>query len=84
MDARDGRPCNYPGRLLLHPSLKDKVWQNTALLRTGRTPPVDMLHSRDMISIEDVSPEALPATVDDDSATVQGAKKYEQARTKGN
>lgn len=79
VDTRDGRPCNYPGRVLLHPTLKDKMWQNVALLRTGRTEPCDMLHSRDMLSIEDVSADALPSTVDDDAATVQGAKKYEQA-----
>ena len=78
MDSRDGRPCNYPGRLLIHPSLRDKVWQNIALLKTGRTNACEMLHSRDMVAIEDVSPDALPATVDENDSTVQGAQKYQQ------
>lgn len=39
-----------------------------------------MLHARDMVQVEDVSADALPATVDDDNAVVQGAAKYQQAR----
>ena len=64
--------------LLIHPSLRDKVWQNIALLKTGRTNACEMLHSRDMVAIEDVSPDALPATVDENDSTVQGAQKYQQ------
>lgn len=78
-DLRDGRPCNYPGRLLLHPTSKDKTWINTALVKNGRTADAEMPHSRDMLTVEDISDDALPATVDDDQSTVQGAQKYQQA-----
>ena len=37
-----------------------------------------MPHSRDMLQVEDVSEDALPSTVDDDNAVVQGAMKYQQ------
>ena len=81
-DARDGRPCTFPGRLLLHPGAKDNkhVWSNSTLVKTGRTADADMLHARDMVQVEDVSADALPSTVDDDNAVVQGAAKYQQAR----
>ena len=77
-DARDGRPCTYPGRLLLHPTGKDKLWANSQLVKTGRTADAEMPHSRDMLQVEDVSEDALPSTVDDDNAVVQGAMKYQQ------
>ena len=70
-DARDGRPCTYPGRLLLHPTGKDKLWANSQLVKTGRTADAEMPHSRDMLQVEDVSEDALPSTV-------QGAMKYQQ------
>jgi hypothetical protein len=79
-DSRDGRPCTFPGRFLFHPQAKDKhIWSKCALVRNVRTGEADMLHARDMVQIEDVSADALPSTVDDDNAVVQGAQKYQQA-----
>ena len=79
-DARDGRPCTFPGRILFqNVAQKDRVWGNCSLVKTGRTSEAEMLHARDMVQIEDVSDGALPQTTDDDNATVQGAQKYQQA-----
>lgn len=80
-DLRDGRPCTYPGRLLVHPNAKEKqIWHNCLLMKVGRTAEAEMLHARDMCQVEDVSADALPTTVDDDMAVIQGAQKYQQAR----
>lgn len=51
-------------------------------MKTGRTQEAEMLHARDMSMIEDVSADALPTTIDDDNAVIQGAQKYQQARPK--
>ncbi|CAK9040562.1 unnamed protein product [Durusdinium trenchii] len=78
-DLRDGRPCTYPGRLLVHPNAKEKqIWHNCLLMKVGRTAEAEMLHARDMCQVEDVSADALPTTVDDDMAVIQGAQKYQQ------
>eukprot|EP00434_Breviolum_minutum_P024555 symbB.v1.2.021690.t1/scaffold1889.1/size97066/5 len=81
LHARDGRPCTYPGRLLFNPTGKDKVWANSQLVKTGRTADAEMPHSRDMLQVEDISEDALPSTVDDDNAVVQGAMKYQQVQS---
>ena len=84
-DARDGRPCTFPGRFLFqNVASKDRVWANCSLVKTGRTAEAEMLHARDMIQVEDVSDGALPQTTDDDNATVQGAQKYQQAHCLAN
>lgn len=49
------------------------------IYKNGRTGDAEMLHARDMVQVEDVSADALPSTVDDDNAVVQGAAKYQQA-----
>ena len=66
VDARDGRPCTFPGRLLLHPTSNNQLWNSSALVKNGRTAEADMLHAREMIQVEDISADALPSTVDDD------------------
>ena len=57
---------------------RTRFFANSQLVKTGRTADAEMPHSRDMLQVEDVSEDALPSTVDDDNAVVQGAMKYQQ------
>jgi hypothetical protein len=80
LDARDLRPLTYPGRLVHASHVKDSewFWRTSKLAREGRTELASQLMSRDMVSVEDLDPTSLPASVDTTGAVVQGARKFEQ------
>lgn len=78
-DFRDDRPMSYPGRILT--SMVDNkkfIFAKSHLFRLRRTEPVAQMASRDMTTVEDVSPESVPTTTDDALSCVKGAMKYMQ------
>ena len=81
-DSTEARPLYYPCRLLQPQSAKDveTPFAKSNLWNNGRTEPVaTLLPSKSMRAVEDLSPTALPTTVESGtSAIVQGAYKYEQ------
>ena len=80
LDLRDARPLNYGGRVVIGPSTKldEFIWKNSALVRKGRTETAKMLPPHDMVTVENVGADALPQSIDDSPATVQGGKKFMQ------
>jgi len=78
VDLRDSRPMAYAGRIVLPETLdvKSFAFRNCPLMRLRRTEHVTQVASKDMITIEDLSPTALPTSTDDQAAVVQGAHKY--------
>ena len=83
-DMRDSRPLNYNGRIVLGPTTPDEfVWKPCSLIQKGRTEPATMLHARDMVIVENIASDALPASTDGSASTVQGAKKFEQIGVDG-
>lgn len=80
MDSRDQRPLTFGGKWVqaAHVQEQKSFWKSSALVTEGRTEPAVQVASKDMQVIEDLLPGALPASVDTDAATVQGAAKYEQ------
>ncbi len=79
LDASDQRPltqakrcssCEANGFLL-----------EARLICEPRTECASQVASKDMLSVEDLDPSALPVSIDDSAATVQGAKKFEQVGT---
>ena len=81
-DFREARPLYYPCRILQPQSAKDvdTSFARSSLWNNGRTEPVStLLPSKSMRAVEDLSPTALPTTVDaTTSAPGQGAYKSEQ------
>ena len=79
LDGRDSRPLNYPCRIMFPGLLQDvktSMWFRSQLRCTGRTEMVNQLAGRAMLCVEDLSPDALPAT--DDDRYISGPKKAEQ------
>ena len=78
-DKRDSRPLQFKGRVVEPPNVDPSRswWRNTKIFR-GYTEPAMQVTSREMVVPEDVMPEALPSTIDDSPALVQGAAKYQQ------
>ena len=79
-DARDGRPCQLEGRILMPLAPKDDyIWKRCPLLTRSRTELAKMLPVREMVAVEDRGETAMPQSVDDSTAGVtQGANKFEQ------
>ena len=59
---------SYKGRLVTGMGMKDNMFKTSVLMKEGRTPPADMLPTKDMIIIEDVSPEGLPPATEEADA----------------
>ena len=79
LDARDNRPLMYPGRLVFPGTLLDvrtSPWFMSKLRADGRTEAVEQVASKDLLTMEDLNPDALPST--DEERYVGGARKYEQ------
>jgi hypothetical protein len=77
LDTRDNRPLSYKCRLMFPGGLKDAdcMWKKCQLMTEGRTQMADQVHTRDLLQVEDVAPDALPTMLEEDAATAQGAKK---------
>ncbi len=77
-DARDTRPLQFRGRILQPPAvLDDGIWRESQLLK-GYTELAEQLAAGDMLTVEDVDPEALPESTDEAKVLVKGGKKWEQ------
>ena len=61
-DARESRPMNYHGRLSLPLEMNDTTypWRSVQAVSWGRSDVAEMIHARDMVVVDDVSPGALP------------------------
>ena len=80
----DLRPMLYPGRFVFPLPLGDpkkNPFFGCALRRNGRTPDVRQLNPKDMKEIEDLSPDALPPSMDPRDIHVHGGAKYNQIGT---
>ena len=87
-DARDGRPRDLTGRILVSASfigdeIVPGIWKNSAIVKGGRVAESEMLKTADMVGMDSVDPETLPATsstaVDHRGGLqVRGARRYEQ------
>ena len=72
------RPLAYRGRIA-EPigQIQEPVWKNSKLF-LGYTDMAEQLPSRDMVTVQDISADALPETTDDANITIQGAQKFQQ------
>jgi hypothetical protein len=81
-DARDRRPLLYRGRFVMAGHMKEHetMWKQSELFSDCITKPASLLPTRDMRTVEDLDPSALPSTYDDSSGknNVQVATKYMQ------
>ena len=85
-DARDLRPLNYPGRLVIPSILTDvnkTPWWSSSLRKTRRTEPVRQVPSKELKEIEDLTMDSLPLSSWAREATVTGAPKYCQVGCQG-
>lgn len=78
VDLRDDRPLLYNGRFLYpsHVKQHENAWANSSLVTTGRTDSASQLATKDMLSVEDLSPEALPITTSD--RQTRGGQRFQQ------
>eukprot|EP00959_Pyramimonas_sp_CCMP1952_P454265 9469617-Pyramimonas_sp.AAC.1 len=84
-DSREGRPATMPGRLCYQLGGKDPThhghWVDSLLLDQRRTEPGAQMATKDMVSLEDYDPNAMPQDdtgSDSKHGSVRGAKRYEQ------
>ena len=85
-DARDLRPLNYPGRLVIPSILTDvnkTPWWASSLRKSRRTEPVRQVAARELKEIEDLNKDSLPLSSWAREATVTGAPKYCQGGCQG-
>ncbi|CAE7411756.1 unnamed protein product [Symbiodinium sp. CCMP2592] len=80
VDARDERPLNYHGRLLMvppvHATPPQSLWKKSSLLVKGRTNPAKQLPAGQMLRIEMIDQSTLPSVTGD--IPLKGAAKYAQ------
>ncbi len=74
-DARDSRPLNYDGRLVItsNQSNKEVFFASSALWVNGYTDFASQLPSKEMVVVEDIGDSAVPSTCDGNNAVVQAA-----------
>ena len=84
-DQRDLRPLNLPGRLvrvLGSESVKGCVWEGCSLWDKERTEMSIQIGTADMITFDEIDPNALPTattgSIEAHHATVRGAQRYEK------
>ena len=83
-DDREQRPTVLDGRFPLPNHLSDKQypWRGGQLWKYGRTEPVEMPATRDLVILEEVGDNPLPSdltgSMKHSHNDVQGGKKYEQ------
>ena len=87
-DARDSRPLNLVGRIVVPAVVDERLescWKSCALLRTMRTEESDQVKPCDMVVIEDLDVDTLPANCSGtdlsnhrSNSAPRGAKKWEQ------
>lgn len=82
-DIRDNRPLAYRGRILESAGAVEKSpWRHTKLFG-GYTDPAQQLPARDMVTWQDLQPDALPSSTDESAVVVQGAHKFQQIGVDG-
>ena len=76
-DKRDTRPMTYHGRAIFPAALGSNgksVWATSSLVEAGRTDAVSQLSPKDMLTVEDIADNALPAHTDQDRYPRGGLK----------
>ena len=65
-DKRDERPLNYHGRAVSPYTAKahKSMWETVPVIKDNTTPPAMHVSAADMVVCEDMSEDALPATID--------------------